>query len=130
MCLLLIRKRELQFNPYRPCRDVHGAVVQVLDVLRRRVCVVAGDAVGVGGHEAEAAVAHREDREETSGGQEDRELVLRHFAGQIHVAEHVVLLDRAALERQPQRLADRTVRAVGRDHVGRRRHLGPAIRVA
>ena len=66
-----------------------------------------GNAVGVGGHEPEAAVAHREDREESVGRQEDRQLILRHLASQMDVAEHVALRERTPDERQSERLADR-----------------------
>ena len=41
----------------------------------------------------------------------------------LDVAEHVLLLERRALERQPERLAHRAVRAVGADEVARPHRL-------
>jgi hypothetical protein len=71
--------------------QVHGAVVQSLNVLQRGIAGVAGDAVGIGGHEPEPAVAHQEDGEETVAGQEDRQLIRRYVSGQVEVAKDVVV---------------------------------------
>ena len=87
--------------------QVHRAVVEPLNVLQRGIASVAGHAVRVGCHEPESAVAHREDSEETVAGQEDRQLVLGYIPGQVEIAKDVVVGQRLARERQPQRLADR-----------------------
>jgi hypothetical protein len=47
----------------------------------------------------------------------------RHRPVDLDVAEHVLLLERRAFERQPEALAHRVVRSVGADEVGRPQRL-------
>ena len=110
--------------------QVHGAVVQSLNVLQRGIAGVAGNPVGIGRHESESAVTHREDGEETVAGQKDRQLILRYLSGQVEVAKDVVMRQRPARERQPERLADHAVCAVGGDQIGRVEHFLGAVTAA
>jgi hypothetical protein len=113
-----------------PGGQVHGAVVQSLNVLKRGIACVAGDAAGIGGHEPKPAVTHREDGEETVAAQEDRQLILRYIPSQVYVAKDVVMRQRSTRERQPERFANRAVRAVGGDQIRHVKHFLGAVTAA
>ena len=100
---------------------MRDTIIEPLDVVERRLGGVAGDPIGIGRHEPEAAVAHREHCEKTVAGQKDRQLVFAHRTSEMQIPEHIVLRQRRALERQAETPADPAVRTVGGDQIRRLR---------
>ena len=121
------------FSVPEPRRDGRALVVNRLQLRECRLgdcCVLAGPAVRVAGHQAEAPVAHGEQAQEAVRGGEDVEIGLGEFAIDVQVAQGVLLVARLALERKVEGGPDNAVRALGADEPGRLRLLQPAVRVA
>ena len=69
----------------------------------------------MGGHEAEALAAHREQRHEAVIGREDVEVAVRQITRDQQVTERILLIPCAAFERQVEGATDKTMRTIRAD---------------